>query len=178
MDDFLDQVEAAANDGRFYFLALAGAMAIPDICGALGANNGEARRSLYEAWFDANVAPLNVAPTHFGAPHAGRPFLTGADCYWFRCAYLHQGRTRHPRSGYSRILFIEPRTSGVRIHMAITNDALVIDVGMFCGEVVGAARQWLAAQVGTQPFDTNLAASVQRHPTGLAQFIGGVSVIS
>jgi hypothetical protein len=31
MNDFLDQVEAAANDGRFYYLALAGALAVPDI---------------------------------------------------------------------------------------------------------------------------------------------------
>jgi len=178
MNDFLDQVEVAAKEGRLYYLALAGTLAIPDICGALGAANGQATGPRFTAWFDAHVAPLHMAPTSWPPPVGGKPFLTGADCYLFRCAFLHQARTQHPNGAYSRILFIEPGTSGTRIHMSIANDALVIDVEMFCGEVVNAARQWLAAQAGTQPFDTNLAASVQRHPTGLASFVGGVPVIS
>jgi hypothetical protein len=50
MDDYLDQVEAGANVAQLYYLALAGALVIPDMCGALESQNGEATKAQYEAW--------------------------------------------------------------------------------------------------------------------------------
>lgn len=173
MDDFLDQVEVAANDARLYYLALLGALAIPDLCGALEAQGGEATRARYKSWFDTHVGPLYV--NHWAGDE---PFLSGEDCYLFRCSYLHQGRTQHPRSGYSRILFVEPGTTTNVFHMNIMNDALNIDVRLFCLEMVTAARGWLAGVAGTEPYETNLNAFVRRYPHGLAPYIVGIPVIS
>jgi hypothetical protein len=166
VNDFLDQVEAAAIDGRFYYLALAGALMVPDICGGLEAPDGEADGPLYTGWFNTYVAPLQGG------------FLTGEDCYRFRCSFLHQGRTQHPKSGYSRILFIEPGASVNVFHMNIMNDALNIDVRTFCLEMVRAARTWLATVEGTEPYETNLSSFVRRYPTGLSPYFGGLPVIS
>ncbi|MGA2036505.1 MAG: hypothetical protein ABSH04_02855 [Acidimicrobiales bacterium] len=172
MNDYLDQVEAAANDSRFYYLALAGSLVIPDICGALESKDGGATGDRYKTWFDTHVAPRNVS--YF----TRKPYLTGEDCYRFRCSFLHQGRTQHPKSGYTRILFIEPGPNPIIGHMNIVNDALNIDVRLFCTEMVDSARQWLTGVVGTEPYETNLNAFVRRYPNGLAPYIGGMPVIS
>jgi hypothetical protein len=173
VDDFLDQVEAAASDSRFYYLALSGALVIPDICSALESNNGQASGLRYKGWFDTHVAPLHVNVwTH-------QPFLNGESCYRFRCSFLHQGSTRQASRGYTRILFIEPGVqSPVHAHMNILNDALNIDVRDFCLEMVGSARRWLAGVIGTEPYETNINAFVRRYPSGLSPYIAGVSVIS
>jgi hypothetical protein len=171
MNDFLDQVEAGANTARLYYLALAGALVIPDICGALESADGSTNGAIYTAWFDTHVAPLHV--------WGGRPpMLTGEDSYRFRCSFLHQGRTQHPKSGYSRIVFVEPGATTNVFHMNILNDALNIDVREFCLEMVGAARKWVASVAGTQPYESNLAAFVRRYPNGLAPYIVGAPVIS
>ena len=68
MDEFFDQVERAAHAG-IYFVALACALMIPDICGALEQPDGEARAATYKAWFDAQMAPLYV--------YGGTQFLDG-----------------------------------------------------------------------------------------------------
>jgi hypothetical protein len=168
--DYLDQVEAGANLAQLFYLALAGALVIPDMCGALESNNGEATGSKYKAWFDTHVAPLHK----FGAD----PILTGENCYRFRCSLLHQGRTQHPHSGYRRMIFVEPGSTGIVMHMNVLNDALNIDVRSFCLEMVGAARAWLGAVQGTEPYDTNFAAFAHRYPAGLAPYIVGIPVIS
>lgn len=150
---------------------LAGALVIPDICGALESPNGETSGSIYMAWFDSHVAPIY---SHGGRP----PMLTGDNCYRFRCSFLHQGRTQHPRGGYNRILFVEPGASTNVFHMNVLGDALNIDVRLFCLEMVAAARNWLSTVSATLPYETNLSAFVRRYPTGLSPYIVGVPVIS
>src|SRR5438132_7430853 len=111
MRDFLDQVAIAANNQRLYYLALTGALVIPDICSALEAKDGQANGPRYIAWFDSHVAPRYASARR-------PPMLTGADWYRFRCSFLHQGTTQHPKSTYSRILFIEPGAAPtVILHM-------------------------------------------------------------
>lgn len=166
MEDFLYQIETGANATNLYYLALIGALAVPDICGGLESPDGQAKGERYVAWFDSHVAPLH------------RGMLTGQDCYYFRCSFLHQGRTKHPRGSFSRILFIKPHPSRPVAHMNVMDHALNIDVRMFCLEMVAAARNWLTSVQGTEPYETNLNAFVQRYPDGLPPYIGGVPVIS
>jgi hypothetical protein len=169
--DYLDQVDLVASDGRFHYLALSAVLTVPDICSALESPDGEANGARYKAWVNQHVAPLHLRPDN------RQPFLTGEDCWRFRCSFLHQGRTQHPASGYTRILFIEPGAP-ILGHMNVLNDALQIDVHLFCAEMVTAAKQWLADIEGTEPYETNLNAFVRRYPTGLAPYIVGVPVIS
>jgi len=169
VDEFFSQVGTAANS-RMYFLALAGALMIPDICGALESADGEATGSRYTVWFDRHVAPLHA--------YAGPPVLDGRTCYQFRCSLLHQGTTQHPRSSYSRILFVEPGATTNVLHMNVVNDALNIDVHSFCIEMVQAALTWRQSVAGTEPYETNLVKFVTRYPNGLPPYIGGVPVIS
>ena len=164
MQDLLDQIRKA-SDARLYYVSLMSALALPDICGALEATDGLANGARYEAWFDKHVGPK----------YSG--FLTGADCYLFRCSFLHQGRTQHPRGTYSRILFLEPGTSGYVMHRNILNDALNIDVRIFCDDLVSAVEAWLPEAKKLPHFADNLSQFVTRHPNGLPPYVGGISVI-
>lgn len=176
MKDLLDQIEIAANDDRLYYLALSGALAIPDMCGALESKDGIATGAHYKTWFDSHVAPRHVG--HWD----NKPFLTGQDCYNFRCSFLHQGRLQHTKGGYDRLFFLEPGTSGMTMHMNAFhmggNSVLNIDVRQFCLEVVDSARTWLNGVVGTEPYQQNLTSFVTRYPNGFAPYVGGIPVIT
>jgi hypothetical protein len=164
--EYLDQVEAGSKVNGLYYLALGGALAIPDMCAALESTDGGTTGALYKAWFDTNVAPL----------YSG--MLSGEDCYFSRCSFLHRGRTQHPRGSFSRIVFIEPGTNPNIFHMNVMNDALNIDVGRFCSEIVESARKWISRVEGSEPYESNLAKFVRRYPGGLAPYFIGAPVIS
>ena len=166
MDDYLNQIEMAAKTNGLYYLSLGASLTIPDICGALESTDGIATGARYKAWFDANALP----------PY--RNFLSGEDCYRFRCSFLHQGTTGHPQSSYSRIVFIEPGATGTVAHLNVMNDALKIDVKRFTLDMVVSAKMWLACVKGTEPYESNLNKFVRRYPQGLAPYIVGVPVIS
>lgn len=147
--DLLSQIRSAINS-NLYFLALFGALAIPDICGALGSANGEASGKKYKDWFDQNVT------AKYGT------LLNGEDCYYYRCSCLHQGSSYNPRSTYSKIIFIEPGTSGFTMHRNVINDMLNIDLKMFCEDMISSAEAWLAVNEGTPLYATNAAKFIQR----------------
>ncbi len=162
MRDLLSQIRTAI-DSNLYFLALFGALAIPDICGALGSVNGKASMKKYTEWFNQHVAPK------YGG------LLSGEDCYFYRCSCLHQGSSQHPQSTYSRIIFIEPGTSGLTAHRNIINDALNIDLNIFCEDLITSAEAWLTANEGTSLYAINAAKFIQRRTEGIISnttFIG------
>ena len=169
MRDILQQIRQA-NVGGLYYVALFSALALPDVCGALDSPDGRATKTRYISWFDAHVTPRYET--------ARGPTLTGTDAHYFRCSMLHQGRTGHPASKFSRILFLEPGTSNVVLHNNVFNDALNIDVRIFVQDILAAAEAWLAAAEVTTTFQTNIRHFVTRYPSGLPPYIVGVPVIS
>ncbi|MDE2144999.1 MAG: hypothetical protein KGJ01_03500, partial [Patescibacteria group bacterium] len=56
MRDLLTQI-GKGLDENLYFLSLFSTLAIPDLCGAIGSENGKACAEKYKAWFDKHVAP-------------------------------------------------------------------------------------------------------------------------
>ena len=168
MRDFLDQIDRAL-DGGLYFVALFSALAIPDICAALESSTGVTSGTQYAEWFDRYVAGKYVA--------GGAPSLSGQQCYQFRCSLLHQGRLQPDRTQrYSRIFFLEP-SGGIVLHNNVMNDALNIDVRIFCRDLIASARTWLSTVENTEPYEGNAKKSIQRYPNGLAPWILGLPTI-
>ncbi|MCX6724324.1 MAG: hypothetical protein NT155_04125 [Candidatus Staskawiczbacteria bacterium] len=165
MKDFLQQIKKGL-DVDLYYLSLFSALAIPDICGSMGSENGEANKEKYKEWFDKYIAPKY------------NDFLDGEDCYYFRCSLLHQGSSQHVKSNYKRVLFIEPSATTNIFHNNILNDALNIDVKIFCNDLVSGAEKWLEENENTDIYKNNYIKFMQRYPKGLPPYIGGVSVIS
>lgn len=51
MHDLLEQIEKAL-ECNLYYLALQSTLALPDICGALESENGQANRTKYINWYN------------------------------------------------------------------------------------------------------------------------------
>ena len=169
MRDLLNQIQSAVR-GQAYYLALYASLTIPDICGAMESDDGQAIPSRYKAWFNKYVAPKYLA--------CGQETITGEECYFYRCAVLHQGSAQHPRLGFSRILFVEPGTSTNVFHNNVLDDALNIDVSIFCNDILAGAVAWLEATENTSNYQKNFPRFLQRYSTGLSPYIVGVPVIA
>lgn len=162
MESFLEQIEKGLDCG-VYQLSLSMALCLPDICGALESVNGYATGKKYKAWFDKYVS----------SKYNGN--LTGSDCYYFRCAFLHQGTTEHEKSSYKKILFIEPH-QGLILHNNVMNDALNIDINIFCRDIISGVKEWLKEIQDSEQFKINMEKTFRRYPNGLPPYIGGIPV--
>jgi len=179
----ISQIESSLDSGAYY-LSLFGALVIPDIAGALSSEDGEASGNKYAAWYEQWVRPRFAEVVRASVPEHALPYikdienpLSGDACYRFRCTLLHQGSSQHPKSPYSRIIFIEPGTTTNVVHYGQLNDALCIDLNLFCLEVTSGARLWLDTAEKTEAYEKNYVRFARRHAGGFAPYIGGVPVI-
>ncbi|WP_185040902.1 hypothetical protein [Curtobacterium sp. PhB172] len=167
--ELLDQIDAAAG-GRSYYLALMGALTVPDIAGALASPTGRASARSYENWVQGNL------------PWWGDTDRAGL-LYHYRSTMLHQNRaSADERKGLPRLLFREPNLEyNVLVHNAsITKGesrAIIIDTREFCNEVTSAGRVWLDRNSHDGHVVRNLDQSLRRYEHGLSPFMTGVSLI-
>ena len=182
MRALIDQIERSL-DSHLYFLSLYTSLTVPDIAGALSSENGVASGEKYAAWFEKWVRPrflesvLSSLPQeHHKHVNIENP-LTGEACYRFRCSLLHQGSTQHPKSSFSRIIFIEPGATTTTVHYGRMNDVLCIDLPSFCKEVVAGARLWLDEAEKDAIYVKNYTSFARRHEGGLKPYIVGVPVV-
>ena len=183
MRTLIEQVERSMQPG-LYYLSLFGALAIPDIAGALDSDDGQANGERYKAWYEEWVRPRFRGKLLEKMPPEVRQYisglqnpLTGEACYLFRCSLLHQGSSQHPKSPFSRIIFIEPGTTSNVVHYGVLNDALCIDLNCFCIEVLSGARMWLDKVEKTERYKSNYDMFARRHSEGLKPYIVGVPVV-
>lgn len=166
MNDFLEQI-LKALDCNLYYLALQSTLSLPDICSALISPNGMTSGSQYINWYNTY------------AKEPGSLSINGEDCYKFRCSAIHQGSTQHARSSYSRILFIEAsRANGIIIHNTVLNDALNIDLRVFCENMVQSVVKWLELVKDDPIFLSNYEKFMKRYPNGFPPYIVGISIIT
>ena len=104
--------------------------------------------------------------------------MNGDDCYYFRCSLLHQGSSQHNKSNYKRVLFVEPSATTNIFHNNVINDALNIDVKIFCNDLIGGAEKWLEENENTDLYKKNYDRFMKRYPNGLPPYIVGIPVIS
>lgn len=162
MDELLKQIEGSITSGS-YLLGLYVSLSLPDICGALESDNGQASGVKYKAWFDKWVAPK-----YHG-------LLSGDQCYSYRCGVIHQGRSTHEKLGYSKIVFLEP-SDNMTLHSNILNDAYNIDLKIFCNDIVQSVRAWLISVEKNDNFIENNKYLMKRYENGISPYIVGVPV--
>lgn len=148
-----------------YYLALYTTLTLPDICSALSSADGKTSGKKYINWY--NNFAQDKCCSH----------LDGIACYKFRCSMLHQGTTQETEIGYSRILFLEP-TNTNSFHDNILQDALNIDLNIFCLSMIEAVEEWLVQVKNNPSFIKNYQTFMRRYPNGLCPYINGTPVIS
>lgn len=156
------EIEKAIEYG-LYTLAFSTILAIPDICGALESGDGRANGNKYKKWYNTYVK--NVCR------------LNGEEVYYLRCSMLHQGRTSHIKSEYSRILFF-PSSNGLVFHdnssQNETEYVLTIDLKIFCEGVIAAGRKWLDLNKNNPIYLKNIEDSYRFHSNGLSPHFLGI----
>jgi hypothetical protein len=165
MEEFMGQIEVALDNGQFY-LALFCCLTLPDICGAISSNDGLSSATKYKAWFDRYVSPK----------YDGN--LNGSNCYAFRCAALHQGRSTNRNIRYKRILFVDPASAEIKMHNNVLDDVLNIDTHDFCKDIIEGVRHWIKDYAGNKAFITNYPTFLSRYKGGFPPYISGVDVFS
>ncbi len=162
MDDLLHAIRRNLTDANHYS-ALFLTIILPSVCAALESEDGQDNRDRYIGWYDRYCGGLS---------------LTGTDCYYLRCALLHQATTQHRNADFSRVLFTFPTQTGNVIHNNVLNDALNLDIPRFCNHILAGAELWRQAVQGTQPYTRNLEGTIRVHPNGLPPYMVGIPLIS
>ena len=110
-----------AMESQLYYVALMSALAIPDMAGAMDAQDRRATKDRYISWYDAWVKPRLSERRNRENP------FSGESCYIFRCSLLHQGSSQRSDSPYTNIMFIEPGHPNYNIHYCLVGgEALLI----------------------------------------------------
>jgi len=150
---------------KLWYAGLVLTLMLPDVCGALESRDGKASRERYKAWFNTWVGRKYPPDT-----------LNADEMYYLRCGVAHQGRFKHPAMQYQRIFFTL-RPGGNVFHCNVFNNALNLDIPMFCKDVIDGVEEWFALKKTDKNVQRNLANLVQFHPNGLAPFLTGVPAV-
>lgn len=145
----LDEIQASAR-AKLYRVALFTALTFPDIAGAIDSEDGRANGRKYARWFDEYAS--------FKYHAFSTQYLTGSDCYLYRCALLHQGRSQHEASRYSKTVFLHAKQENLAYCGAFVierGNTLCIDIGMFCNNIVESGYQWLENVDDSERFRRN-----------------------
>lgn len=163
----LSQIKKAL-DYKLYFVALQATLTIPAICAKLTIKKGNTHQPDYVKWYKENIK--------------NKQKLTGDDCYFFRCAMLHEGRMQHKSMTHSRIIFLVPNDKyffGSNIFNNINGkNTINIDLVSFCNEIVDCALEWWEKNKNNEIVKKNYQKMVRYHAEGLATFIVGLPVIA
>ena len=107
-------------------------LVIPDICGALEADDGQSSGAKYQDWC------RRCLPTHPLGP---------IDRYMIRCSVLHQGSSLpHGEGLYESVSFVQPGQTQEVIHQVVSADAekenITLDVKALGDEMVAGLEKW------------------------------------
>ncbi len=172
MRELLNQIQKGLKQ-NLYFLSLFTTLTIPDICSAMESEDGLTTSDRYKKWFNAYM--VKREPQKYGDDKN----LTATACWNFRCAILHQGRSKHKNLSYKRILFIEPpNLHGIGSIQACIcgadteENALLINVEKFCGDIIQSANEWLRNNEKSDIYKKNYQYLIKRYPNGLKPVVG------
>ena len=142
MQHLLEATKKALSDENWY-AALTLALNLPDICGRLE-NPKRKSQERYEAWYSRFVEHV----FNFKFSEETHCFLTAADCYALRCAFLHQGEfeieDQRAREVLTRITFRAPHPDDFT-HLVSNGKILHLKADMFCTAVCDGVADWTFA---------------------------------
>jgi hypothetical protein len=171
MELLLEQIKKGL-DANLYYISLFVALCIPDIYGALESEDGRADGEKYKHRIKEYL--IQARPEKYGRQ------LSAEQIWNFRCAILHQGRTKHDHGiEYKRILFTEPglKTGIDSIHCCIVGSkgqdkSLLINLRQFCTDIIEGAKMWLKNNVHNENYLKNYERLIKRYPNGVSPVFG------
>ena len=152
---YFDEIQRCI-DCKCYWALLHLVTVLPDICGAIESDDGEASGPHYKDWCSRYLADT---------------MMSSEDWYGIRCVVLHQGRTLANRGQYAAYSFSQPNARGSVVHRNVTDNGnarqLHLDVVELAREVVAGIRRWFGdVQANTHP---SRSSNVARNLPSLAR---------
>jgi hypothetical protein len=127
-----------------WYAALALALTLPDICADLENPTGISKKP-YIRWWNTYRQPRYT------------DYLSGDDCYLFRCAFLHRGRSditvqeaRRVISGF-RFVYRDPNGLLLPHCNRINNVLLQLRVDLFCTDICAGVERWEQKKLSEDP---------------------------
>jgi hypothetical protein len=182
----LREIERAI-DAKLYYLAIAVALSVPDICGCLEFDPKSRKTSnikTYAPWCDDNIGPRFAN-------------LSGTDLWYMRCGVVHSGTFAHHKVPFGRVIFLTPDFSQFKAHdviltvapgiefggisvetLHVSGKILYMDVLKFCNTIMECARTWAIAKADDPFVQQNLPNLIRYRPEGLPPFMVGVPIIA
>ena len=140
MRQFVDAMNRAVADRNGY-AALALALALPDMCGAIAYPDEPASGDRYRMWWARYMEPKYLSVIG-GVIHQ---FLGGGDAWALRCAVLHLGSDniegQRAREALDRFEFVDVRVG--QVHCTQTDRKLQLQLDIFCGDIADAVDRFL-----------------------------------
>ena len=180
----LKEIEKAL-EAKLYYLAIAVALSVPDICSCLEfapENPRWQNRATYTEWCNKHITQFKN--------------LDGDDLYNLRGGMLHKGKFDHPKSKWDRVIFIGEGSS-VQMHdivitvqpdvefggigakeLRLAGRVLVMSVVAFCNTISDSARAWIVEEASNPNVQKNLPMLVRYRPQGLPPFSVGIPTIA
>jgi hypothetical protein len=139
MDDLFKDIEKSLDSGNYY-AALFMILCIPDIC--LSIKIGKHLGDDYVNWFNNNM------PSNY------KGYITGKDCYAFRCAILHEGKSdvlnQRMKDVINKFEILSKKESSHLAYMEgntyngiLQSTKLVINLNTFCKDLIEIAKKFI-----------------------------------
>ncbi|MCH2394331.1 hypothetical protein [Oceanibaculum sp.] len=166
IERILNEIKTAVEE-KLYYSAIAVALSLPEICSRLEQQTPESNRSeeLYNNFFNRYIKKKY-------------PKLKGGDLYYIRCGIAHTSTLSHRKAGFSRIIFTLPDGRGNIFHNNIINDAINIDLTIFCADIIAAVEAWFHENKENDTVLKNLKNAALYRENGIPPYITGIPVIS
>jgi hypothetical protein len=159
----LNEINLASSRG-LPLIAIAGAVALPDICVSLVSDDGRSTPDGYRAWCEENLS---------GDPFS---FITADDLYSMRCGILHNGRLAGLKHNVSRLIFTFPE-SGLAVINGKLNGAYYYSVTNFCYNITASAADWFERNKESQNLQKNLD-NLMQFRMNLPGHVVGIPIIA
>ncbi|WP_146082405.1 MULTISPECIES: hypothetical protein [unclassified Rathayibacter] len=174
MIPILDEIEGALK-ARLWYLALTGALLVPDICAALGDTSGKTNENKYIRWVQENQVD-----------DLWRHQDIVKNLYKYRNAVVHQSRLDPGHQPHvPRLMFFQPGQDPGEQQVSIHGPRFVaadgssigmsIDLEIFCRTMVDSARQWLGRNSHNQIVLANIQGTIRKHPGSEFPVFSGIS---
>ncbi len=144
MEKILKSIEVSLSN-KNYYVALFTSLSLPDICGKIEYPTYKKSSARYIKWYEKYLQ--NTYTEKIGSEKKETVFLCGSDIYALRCAYLHEGNdiiiSQSARKVLKQIKFVHPDSNRFKPHCTRINNILMLDVDVFCKDIVEAIKKWL-----------------------------------
>jgi hypothetical protein len=144
MHQIINDIKSTLSSNNYYS-SIISCLCLIDICASIEFEKENSSKDRFVNWFNKYL--LDKYEHKIGCPSKLHTFLSGADCYALRCSIVHNGsdvtQLQKSKDKLGKFVFQHNNNHLCQNKYINGDDYLILDVKVFCGDVLGAASNWL-----------------------------------